>query len=302
MKVRIGFGLGVRTPLHDARFGAFVDDLERLGFDSLWLSERIGGDAPDPVTAIAFGAGRTTRLKFGMSVLVLPGRNPVVLAKELATIDQLSGGRLLPAFGLGVADPHEQQAFGVQRSERAAIFDESLAVLRAAWAPGTLTHHGERFHYDALRVLPKPVQQPIDVWLGGIAESELRRVGRLGDGWLASFVTPVDVQRGRRIVESVAAEHDRNIDPEHYGVLVPYTLSDAVPNALLAGLRKRRPDLTDPTEIVGVGWEATRALVRRFVDVGFSKFVVIPLDEPANGDDWSAHLAEAAEALLPLQT
>jgi probable F420-dependent oxidoreductase len=302
MKIRIGFGLGVRTGLHDARFGAFVDDLERLGFDSVWLSERIGGDAPDPVTAIAYAAGRTTRLKFGMSVLVLPGRNPVVLAKELATVDQLSGGRLLPAFGLGVADPHEQQAFGVQRGERAALFDESLAVLRAAWAPGTLTHHGPRFHYDQLRVLPKPLQQPIDVWLGGIADSELRRVGRVADGWLASFVTPSDVERGRRQIERVAAEHDRHIDPEHYGVLVPYTLRGALPDVLLAGLRKRRPDLADPTEIVAVGWEATVALVRRFVDVGFSKFVVIPLDEPSDRDGWSAHLAEAAEALLALQT
>ena len=90
MKVRVGYGLGVRTALDDGAFGSLVDDLERLRFDSLWLSERIGGEAPDPVTAIAFGAGRTTRLKFGMSVLVLPGRNPIVLAKELATkIDQM---------------------------------------------------------------------------------------------------------------------------------------------------------------------------------------------------------------------
>src|SRR4249919_93265 len=137
MKVRVGFGFGVRTRLNDDGFGQVVDALERLRFDSLWLSERIGGEAPDPVTAIAYGVGRTTRLKFGMSVLVLPGRNPIVLAKELATIDRLSGGRLLPAFGLGVADPHEQQAFGVERGERAAIFDEAMAVLRGAWGPGT---------------------------------------------------------------------------------------------------------------------------------------------------------------------
>ena len=82
---------------------------------------------------MAFAAGRTDRLKFGMSVMVLPGRNPVVVAKELATLDRLSGGRLLPAFGLGVADPHEQQAFGVERGERAAWFDEALAVIRACW-------------------------------------------------------------------------------------------------------------------------------------------------------------------------
>jgi probable F420-dependent oxidoreductase len=300
VKVRVGYGLGVRTDLADGAFGSLVDDLERLSFDSLWLSERIGGEAPDPVTAIAFGAGRTTRLKFGMSVLVLPGRNPIVLAKELATIDRLSGGRLLPAFGLGVADPHEQQAFGVERGERAAIFDEALAVLRGAWAPGTLTHHGARYHYDDLRVLPKPSQESIDVWLGGIAPSELRRVGRLADGWLPSFVTPADVERARVTVDAVAAEHDRMIDPEHYGVLVPYAMTE-LPTAFIAAVAQRRPDLTDPAAIVPLGWEALAAQLRRFVDVGFSKFVVVPLEEPPTADAWTAHLEAAAAHLLPLQ-
>ncbi len=301
MKVRIGYGLGVRTPLIDGDFGAVVDALERLRFDSLWLSERIGGEAPDPVTAIAYGAGRTTRLKFGMSVLVLPGRNPIVLAKELATIDRLSGGRLLPAFGLGVADPHEQQAFGVERGERAALFDEAMAVLRGAWAPGALTHHGQRFHYDELRVLPKPAQEHLDVWLGGIAPSELRRVGRLADGWLPSFVTPTEAADGKIVVESVAAEHGRTIDPEHFGVLVPYAMT-TLPEAFLAAVAARRPGLADASELVPLGWDALAAHLRRFVDVGFSKFVVVPTEEPADADGWTAHLEQAAAALLPLET
>ena len=112
IKVRIGYGLGTRTELHDETFGAVVDALENLEFDSLWLSEKLSGEAPDPLVAMAYGAGRTKQLKFGMSVMVLPGRNPVVLAKELATLGTMSGGRLLPAFGLGAVDPIEQQAFG----------------------------------------------------------------------------------------------------------------------------------------------------------------------------------------------
>jgi probable F420-dependent oxidoreductase len=238
MKVRIGYGLGVRTKLNDAGFATVVDALERLRFDSLWLSERLSGEAPDPLVAMSFAAGRTTHLKFGMSVMVLPGRNPVVLAKELATLDRLSQGRVLPAFGLGVADPHEQQAFGVERNERAAWFDESMAVLRACWSGAPVTHHGERYHYDDLRVQPQPHQQHLDVWLGGIAPSELRRVGRLADGWLPSFITPDDAARGREVIEHTLAENGRSIDDDHYGVLVPYA-NGHVPDAVMAGLAKR---------------------------------------------------------------
>jgi probable F420-dependent oxidoreductase len=301
MKVRIGYGLGVRTSLNDASLGTVVDELERLRFDSLWFSERLGGPAPDPVVAMAYAAGRTRRLKFGMSVMVLPGRNPIVLAKELATLDRLSGGRLLPAFGLGVADPGEQQAFGVERHERAALFDEALAVVRACWRDAVVSHEGPRFRYEGLRVEPKPVQQPPDVWLGGIAPSELRRVGRLADGWLPSFVMPADAAAGRTVVEQVAAAHGRAIDPEHFGVLVPYTV-DEVPDAVAAGLRARRPDLDDPTVLVPVGWEQLAARIAEFVAVGTSKFVVVPLQEPPGSGAWVDHLGEAAQHLMPLQT
>ncbi len=301
MKVRVGYGFGVRTTLNDEGFGRVVDALESLRFDSLWLSERIGGEAPDPLVGMAFAAGRTTRLKFGMSVMVLPGRNPVVLAKELATLDRLSGGRLLPAFGLGVADPHEQQAFGVAREERAKRFNEALSVIRACWTEPSVTHHGDFFRYDDLRVLPKPKQTPPDIWLGGIAPSELKRVGRLADGWLPSFVTPADVEVGRVEIERVAREHDRNIDPEHFGALIPYAHGD-LPDALVAGLKARRPDLDDPSVLVPRGWSELQRTIRRFVDVGFSKFVVLPIVEPRSADEWVDHLGVAAGELLPLQT
>ncbi|MCU1366370.1 MAG: putative oxidoreductase [Ilumatobacteraceae bacterium] len=301
MKVRIGYGLGTGTHLNDGGFADVVDALERLRFDSLWLSERIGGDAPDPLVAMSFAAGRTTRLKFGMSVMVLPGRNPVVLAKELATLDRLSNGRLLPAFGLGVANPHEQQAFGVERKDRAKIFDEALAVMRSCWADETTTFHGERFHYDALRVLPKPKQNPLEVWLGGIAPSELKRVGRMADGWLPSFVTPADVAIARPVIEQVAAEHDRAIPADHFGVLIPYT-HGPLPEALVAGLAARRPDIEDIAELVPQGWDALLATIDRFVDVGTTKFVVLPIVEPGGPEGWMAELDAAAQILLPRQT
>jgi len=299
MKVRIGFGLGVRTLVNDGTFGAAVDALEECGFDSLWVSERIGGEAPDPVVAMSFAAGRTKKLKFGAAVMVLPGRNPVVVAKELASLDRLSDGRLLPAFGLGVADPHEQQAFGVDRAERAAWFDEALPLIRRLWLEDTVDHDGPRFHFKGLRVLPKPQQKPPDVWLGGIAPSELRRVGRLADGWLPSFVRPADAQAGRAVIEEVAADHDRAIDPEHFGALIPYALGP-VPESVLAILARRRPDLEDPMELVPVGIESLRRRIGEFVDVGFSKFVVVPFAEPV-ADTMPEHLAWLASEILDLQ-
>jgi len=301
MKIRIGYGLGTRTVTHDGDiFGAFVDDLERLGFDSLWLSERVSGEAPDPMIALSFAAARTTKLKLGMSVLVLPGRNPVLLAKELATLDRLSNGRLLPAFGLGVADPHEQQAFGVERGERAKIFNEALPLLRRFWTEEAVDHDGPFFHYDAVTVRPKPVQQPLDVWLGGIAPSELRRVGRLGDGWLPSFCTADDIAAAIPVINQTAADHDREVEAEHFGALIAYSSGGEVPDLIRQFIAKRRPDLDDPSEIIPTGLPAVRATIEKMVAAGASKFVLLPLSEPT-GDGWTAELERVASELKPLE-
>jgi len=296
MKVRIGFGLGTRTALDGEPFADMVDALERLGFDSLWLSERITGPAPDPLVGLAVAAGRTSKLKLGTSVMVLPGRNPALVASEWASLDRLSGGRTLPAFGLGIADAAEQQAFGVERGERARWFDEALRLVRRFWTEDHVDHDGPRFTFRDMSVRPKPVQSPPDVWLGGIAPSELRRVGRLGDGWLPSFCTAEQAAEGRAVIESAAADAGRAIDPEHYGALLFYARS-GVPDGLARIVAARRPGV-DPGDLVAVGLPALRATVDRFCDAGFSKFVVVPLEDPPS---WDAELAEIAEALLPLQ-
>src|SRR5205807_5305672 len=246
MKVRIGFGVGTRSALDAESFAQLVDSLEGLGFDSLWLSERITGPAPDPLVGLAVAAGRTRKLKLGTSVMVLPGRNPALVATEWASLDRLSGGRTLPAFGLGIADPREQQAFGVERGERAKWFDEALPLIRRLWLEESVDHDGDRFHYQGVSVRPKPLQQPPDVWLGGLAPSELRRVGRLGDGWLPSFCTPADVDAGRPIVEKAAAEAGRQMDPEHWGALIIYGRTE-IPDRLVQIIGARRPD-TEPSE------------------------------------------------------
>jgi len=297
MKVRVGFGFGTQRGFTAAGFLAMVDALEALRFDSLWLSERITADAPDPIIGLAVAAGRTERLKLGTSVQVLPGRNPALLAKELASLDVLADGRFLPAFGLGIAHPAEQQAFGVGRAERAPWFEEALPLLRRFWLEDAVDHDGDRFHYEGLRVRPHPVQHPPDIWLGGRAPAELRRVGRLGDGWLASFSMPAQCAAGRETIEAVATEHGRAIDPEHFGAMILYApgpLPDAV-----ATLIASRAGEVDPQDLVPGSLDEIAARIDEYVAVGISKLVLVPLHEP---EDWRAELEPIAARVQRLQT
>jgi len=295
VKIRVGYGLGNLRSLDGARLGSLAEAIEHHGFDSLWLSERISGPAPDPVLGLTFAAARTSKIKLGTSVQVLPGRSPARVAKAWATLDALSGGRALPAFGLGIVHPVEQQAFGVERKERAAIFDEALPLIRRLWTEDAVDHDGTYFHYDGMTVLPKP-HKPLDVWLGGKAPGELRRVGKLADGWLASFSTPEDCKAGREAIEAATAAAGRSIDDDHYGAMVFYT-HDEIPERIMEMLSARNPG-ADPAELVAHGWPAVRELCERYVAVGFTKLVLVPFTEPA---DWDDELAAGARAVLPIQ-
>ncbi len=297
MKVRVGYGFGTQRGFDAAGFAAMVDALEDLAFDSLWLSERITADAPDPIIGLAVAAGRTRKLKLGTSVQVLPGRNPALLAKELATLDVLADGRFLPAFGLGIAHPAEQQAFGIERGDRARWFEEALPLLRRFWTEDAVDHDGERFHYERLKVRPHPVQSPPDIWLGGRAPVELRRVGRLADGWLASFSMPAECAAGRATIEAIAAEHDRTIDPEHFGAMILYS-PGPLPDAVVELLAARSADV-DPRDLVPGDLDAVERRIEEYVALGISKLVLVPLHDPA---DWRAELEPIAARVQPLQT
>jgi probable F420-dependent oxidoreductase len=301
MKVRIGYGIGTQG-LADggARFAELIDALEALGFDSIWCSERATGPIPEPMVSLAFAAGRTKKLKLGTSVQVLPGRNPVLLAKQWSSLDVLSGGRALPAFGLGVVEPHEQQAFGVTRKERAPWFEEALPLLRRLWSEDTVDHDGARFHYEGVSIGTRPVQQPLDVWLGGRAPRELRRVGELADGWLPSFCTPQQVADGRVMVEAAADAVGREIDDEHFGAMVFYARTE-IPEPYASGVGARLG--FDPSEVIAIGIPALRDRLEAFLDVGFSKLVLVPVQE-AQGEGtgaWRAEVEELATSLLDLQ-
>ena len=297
MKVRIGFGVGTRSGLSDPTdLRRLARGLERLGYDSLWFAERLTGPLLDPLVAMSYVAGCTEKLKFGPAVMVLPGRNPVEVAKTLASLDRVSEGRLLPAVGLGAVNPLEHQAFGVTRKERSALFDEALPLIRRLWTGEPVTHHGARYQLDGVRVRPTPVQDPLEVWMGGISPSELRRTARLGDGWLPSFCTPADVETGIATIRSIATEHGREIDPEHFGALIVYG-DQGLPDEIRDAMTARRPGVDTADLIAGIRTEVRR-LIERFVAAGASKFVVMPLFDPP---DWDDELASLAETVLPLQ-
>ncbi|MGP4023244.1 LLM class flavin-dependent oxidoreductase [Actinomadura sp. 3N407] len=298
MIVRIGMAPAASTLTRDA-LTALTLGLEREGFDSLWVSERVTGPALDPVVTLTYAAALTSRIKFGTAVMTLPGRSPAVLAKEMASLDVLSGGRLLPAFGLGQRHAGEQQAFGVRREERAEIFEEALPLLRRFWAEDEVTHDGPRYRYEALRVLPKPAARGFDVWMGGTSEPELRRTGRLSDGWLAAFTTPAEGERGRLIVQEAAAGAGREIEEEHFGAVVPYRRGPLSAEAEARFARVRRISGPAPLDDVVPDLDGLEAHLKRLVEAGLSKFVLAPLAPP---DDWDAELADVRDAALRLQT
>jgi probable F420-dependent oxidoreductase len=165
----------------------FAQRAEQLGYDDLWLTENILSARPvlDPVTLLAYAAAVTDRIRLGVSVIILNQRNPVQLAKALASLDQLSGGRLTVGVGLG-GSTAVYPSFGISPERPVARFTESLRVMRALWSQERVDLNGDLFRVAGVSMEPKPVQQPLPVWFGGHATAALRRSARLGDGWMGA--------------------------------------------------------------------------------------------------------------------
>ena len=296
VKVRIAVAPGVGSADPDA-FGALVDGLETRRFDTIWLSDiPMAGASWDPLLALAVAAGRTRRLKLGANVVPI-GRNPFRLAKELAQLDRLSQGRLLLSFVPGLDQPGERQALGIGGADRGRYMDEVVPLLRRWWAGETVVHRSERFDFRDVVLSPGPVQQPLEIWMGGIGPKALERTGRLADGWLGAAVDPEEAGEARRRIETAAGEADRQIDPEHFGMSLGYGHREPS-EALVAQLRRRRPD-ADPRSFFPVGRAEVRDLIGRYVENGISKFVLRPAEEVPSPDD---ELAWLADAVLDLQT
>lgn len=298
MKVRIGIGAGPSRHDPAAATLELVDGCEARGIDSVWFPDRVAAPTVEPIVAMGWAAARTTSLKVGSGVVVLPGRNPAIVAAQLASLAALAPRRILPVFGLRPATAAERTVYPVP-GPRVAVFEEALTVVRRLLTEASVTFHGEFFTLDDATVEPRP-QRPLDLWLGGLVPAALERVGRLADGWLASFVTPAEAAAARTVIAQAADAAGREVEEDHYGtnllVLPPEATEDDVEQAF-ATTARRRPEV-DPAALIARDWAEARRLVGEFVEGGITKFVVRPATAPRWEDFLDAFVAE----LGPLET
>jgi probable F420-dependent oxidoreductase len=292
VKIRFGIGLGADTG--PEQLASIVDHLEATGVDSLWFSELVYSKAVDPFVGMAYALARTTNLKVGTSVAVLPGRHPVLVAKQLASLAGLAPKRVLPVFGLRSAIPAEREIFVVPDGQRAAVFDESLRLLRSVLEQQDVAFDGDYFAVSSVDVEPRPLK-PLDIWLGGSAPAAFRRIGRLGDGWLGSFLTPQEARGGREQIQRAAAEAGREIEPDHFGINLAVSDSE-MPDGLVAAVKRRRPDV-NPADLIAGDWPDLHRQLDAYLEAGLTKFVIRPAHQ-ANIDDFIDRLV--AE-LIPRQ-
>jgi probable F420-dependent oxidoreductase len=304
IKYRIGIMPGPWPP---GREGAeflwtLCDFLEQSEIDSIWLSDRLSSPAPVPevMTTLAAIAARTTKLKFGPSVIVLPYRTPVVAAKEMATIDWLSKGRLFPAVGVGVELPREFDASGVPFKERGKRTDEAIHVIRLLWTHDEVSFQGEFYKLDRVTIFPKPWQTPPPIWIGGKSEAAMRRTARLGDGWIPSFITPEELRVGVDRVKEMAVAAGREVPEDHFGTLINYAVAESGEAAFAMAqpyLQRGRVDDATMRQCTAFGPpEVLQAKIEEYVKGGVSKFILRPLCPPAR---MLEQLAIVAEKIVP---
>lgn len=301
IKIGIGFGqwqYGLPEPELLCRY---AETAEAVGLDSIWLSDHIVTRNPtlDIACMFAMIAARTKRVKMGPSVLTLPARNPVHVAKTYATLDYLSGGRMVMAVGSG-SDLRDLAASGVPLEERGKRLDEGIEILRKLWTSSHVTHRGNFYQFEDVTLEPKPHDGPLDIWIGGKSDAILKRVARLGDGWFPALTTPGEFKHDMDKLVAFGEERGRKVNPREAGVL----LLTHICEDREAGWRTVAPFLRSvpmPQEdlsercLVGPASECIEK-IHHFVEAGCSKFVLRPSCPPAEVLD---QIKTYGEAILP---
>ena len=286
IKIGIGFGqwqYGLPEPELLCKYAETAED---MGLDSIWLSDHTVTRNPslDITCLFAMIAARTRRMKMGPSVLTLPTRHPVQVAKTYATLDYISGGRMVMAVGSG-GDLRELAACGVPVQDRGARLDEGIMILRKLWSEPHVTHHGRFYSFDDVTIDPRPHEGPLDIWIGGKSDAILKRTARLGDGWFPALTSPDEFKRDMAKIIAFGELYGRKMNPREAGVLLfTYVTEDAErASRMMAPFIRALP--MPPEEVAArfVVGSATECIekIQRFVEAGCSKFVLRPSCPPA---------------------
>lgn len=289
-------GLGRDAALHQARRA------ESLGFDSLWVTDHVAFHVPIPesLTLLSFAAAVTERITLGTSIYLLPLRPPVFAAKAVATLDRLSGGRLVLGLGIGGEFPAEFEAVGVPVGERGPRMDEAIPLLRRLWTERDVEHRGSHFSFGAVTLDPPPVQPGgPPLWVGGRSAAALRRAGRLGDGFLSHMVTPDRFARDLDTIGRHAAEAGRDGRPFATAAYLFTVIDESIEAAHARASEVLGRLYQQPFEDAARRYcllgrpEDCLEQMRAYARAGVRHFVMAPLG------DLDAWADSAAESILP---
>lgn len=259
---------------------AVVTRAEQVGFDSLWVGEHVvfpdplpaypyspdgtfplapHTDVPDPIAWLAHVSAITSTIKLATGAVILPQRNPVVLAKELATIDLLSGGRVLLGVGVGWM-PEEAAALGVPFADRGRRTEEFIAAMRSLWTSDLSSFEGHHAGFRRVRSYPKPAAKDarIPIIVGGGGPIGARRAGRLGDGYYPFHTTLDDLEGLLEVMRKAAVDADRDPDSVEVSVLSFAASGDEPVSAALLDEYRRMEDLGVSRIVVARLFDATR--------------------------------------------
>jgi probable F420-dependent oxidoreductase len=299
MSIRIGVGMGLGSPMPIDQYWRFVQMCETLAIDSIWHSDQLLRPSLEPIAMLAALATATKSLRFGMNAVVVSHRDPLIIAKECATIDYLAPGRLLPVFGIGdTADP-VWKATGRSPEGRGERANEAIALIRRLLSEDDVSFQGKHFHYENVSIAPRP-QRRIPIWIGGESAAAIQRTAALGDGWLGGLTAPKTAGDVIARIKAALKNVGRHIDEDHYGVVVPFRvggMQDAEVVSFRNAINARRR-ATAEAPVIAVGDQAAVVDVfRQYIDAGISKFVAIPLG--SNAQDIQAQVHRLAEDICP---
>lgn len=227
------FGV-IYSRLHEVMAPArFATSVEQLGYDSVWTTEGLVNQLPalDPVIMMAELVHGSKKIAVGSCLILSPLRNPAVLAKEIATLDFLSQGRIVLGIGVGgssMSNPADYQVSGIDPRERGARCDEGIEVMRKLWTGEPVAHHGRFYNFDDITMYPSPVQRPHPpIWVGGNAEGVIKRAGRLADGFVPIGEGPQSYKTMWQRLGGYAAAAGRDSDRMTRAVHLFYCMAES---------------------------------------------------------------------------